>query len=83
MTVVGTMRSDRADIPREMKETKSYESRSSLYAYNTDIKLVLVSFVTKNKSGVKNVIVTRSMYRNGFTARDKRKKETPCNNLLQ
>ena len=43
MTVVGTMRSDRPAIPKEMKETKSRKSPSTLYAYNTDIKSVLVS----------------------------------------
>ena len=61
MTVVGTMRSDRAGIPKEMKETKSHESPSTLYAYNTDIKSVLVSYVIKAKSGVKNVLVLSSM----------------------
>ena len=37
MAVVGTMHSDRAGIPKEMKEIKSRESPSTLYAYNTDI----------------------------------------------
>ena len=45
MTVVGTMRSDRAGIPKEMKETKSRESPSTLYVCNTDIKSVSVSYV--------------------------------------
>ena len=46
-TVVRTIRSDRAVIPKEMKETKSRESLSTIYAYNTDIKSVLVSYVKK------------------------------------
>ena len=57
MAVVGTMRSDRAGIPKEMKEIKSRESPSTLYAYNTDIKSVLVSYVIKTISDVKNVLV--------------------------
>ena len=74
MTVVGTMCSDRPGIPNEMKETKSYESPSTLYTYNTDIKSVLVSYVIKTKSGVKNVLVLSSMHRNALTTRDERKK---------
>ena len=74
MTVVGSMPSVRAGIPKEMKETKSRESPSTLYAYNTDIKSVLVSYVIKTKSGVKNVLVLSSMHRNALTTRDERKK---------
>ena len=74
MTVVPTMHSDRAGIPKEMKETKSRESPSILYAYNTDIKSVLVSYVIKAKSGVKNVLVLSSMHKNTLTGRDERKK---------
>ena len=33
MTVVGTMRPDRAGTPKEMKETKPRKSPSTLYAY--------------------------------------------------
>ena len=57
-----------------MKETKSRESPSTVYAYNTDIKSVLVSYVIKTKSGVKNVLVLSSMHRNALTTRDERKK---------
>ena len=71
---LGTMCSDRPGIPNEMKETKSYESPSTLYTYNTDIKSVLVSYVIKTKSGVKNVLVLSSMHRNALTTRDERKK---------
>ena len=73
-TVVRTMRSDRAVIPKGMKEAKSRESPSTIYAYNTDIKSVLVSYVIKTKSGVKNVLVLSSMHRNALTTRDERKK---------
>ena len=74
MTVVGTMPSVRAGIPKEMKETKSRESPSTLYAYNTDIKSVLVSYVIKTKSGLKNVLVLSSVDSNALTTRDERKK---------
>ena len=74
MTVVGTMRSHRADIPKEMKETKSRGSPSTLYAYSTDIKSVLVSYVIKTKSGIKNLLVLSSMHRNVLTTTDERKK---------
>ena len=42
MTVVGTIRSDRAGIPKETKERKSCKNPSTLYTYNTDIKSALV-----------------------------------------
>ena len=61
-------------IPKEMKETKSRESPSTFYAYNTDIKSVFVSYVIQTKSGLKNVLVLSSMQRNVTTTRDKRKK---------
>ena len=57
-----------------MKKTKSGESSSTLYAYNTDIMSVLVSYVIKPKSDVKNVLVLSSMHRNALTIRDKIKK---------
>ena len=74
MTVVGTMRLDRTGIRKKMKETKSSKSPSTLYPYNTDIKSVLVSYVIKSKSGIKNVLVLSSMHRNALTTRDERKK---------
>ena len=74
MTRVGTVRSYRADILKEMKETKSRESPSTLYAYNTDIKSLLVSYVIKTKSGLKNVLVLSSVHSNALTTRDERKK---------
>ena len=74
MTRVGTVRSYRADILKEMKETKSRVSPSTLYAYNTDIKSLLVSYVIKTKSGLKNVLVLSSVHSNALTTRDERKK---------
>ena len=73
MTVVGTIRSDRAGTAKEIKETKSRERPSTLYAYNTDIKSVLVSYVIKTKPGVKNVLMLSSMHRNALTTRDEEK----------
>ena len=67
------MRSDRAGIAKEIKETKSRERPSTLYAYNTDIKSVLVSYVIKTKPGVKNVLVLSAMHRNALTTRDEGK----------
>ena len=74
MTLVGTMRSVRAGIPKEIKETKFRKSPSTLYAYSTDIKSVLVSYVIKTKSGIKNLLGLSSMHRNALTTTDERKK---------
>ena len=60
MTLVGTMLSDRAGIPKEIKETK--------------FRSVLVSYVTKTKSGIKNLLVLSLMHRNALTTTDERKK---------
>ena len=57
-----------------MKETKSRENPSTLYAHNTDIKSLLVSYVIKTKSGLKNVLVLSSVDSNALTTRDERKK---------
>ena len=57
-----------------MKETKSRESPSTLYAHNTDIKSLLVSYVIKTKPGLKNVLVLSSVDSNALTTRDERKK---------
>ena len=73
MTVVGTIHSDRAGIQKEMKETKFRESPSTLYAYNTDNKSVLVLYVIKTRSGVKNVLVLSSRHRNALTTRERKK----------
>ena len=71
MTVVGAICSDRAGIPKEMKERKSCESPSTLYVCN---KSVLVSYVIKTKTGVKNILVLSSMHRNALTTGDEREK---------
>ena len=72
--VVDTMRSDRAGIPKEMKERKFHKSTRTLCAYNTGINSVLISYMIKTKSGVKNVLELSSMHRNALTTRDERKK---------
>ena len=73
MTVVGTIHSNRAGIPKEMKETKFRESPSTLYAYRTSNKSVLVLYVIKTRSGVKNVLVLSSRHRNALTTRERKK----------
>ena len=74
ITLVGTMRTDRIGIPAEMKEVKNRKSPSTLYAYNKDIKSLLVSYVVKKKSGVRNVLVLSTMHKNALTTKDERKK---------
>ena len=73
MTVVGTIHSNRAGIPKEMKETKFRESPSTLYAYSTNNKSVLLLYVIKTRSGVKNVLVLSSRHRNALTTRERKK----------
>lgn len=45
LTIVGTLRSDKKEIPKEMKEIKSRKLNSSMFCYNNDT--ILVSYKAK------------------------------------
>ena len=64
ITIVGTMKHDRKDIPNELKPVADREERPVIYVYNTKEKIMLVSYIDKKKSGKKNVIVLSTMHDN-------------------
>ena len=53
LSIVGTMRTDRRGIPKEMKELRDREEKSTKYYHSEDNKLLLVSYVGKKKTGKK------------------------------
>ena len=53
LSIVGTMRTNRRGIPKEMKELRDREEKSTKYYHSEDNKLLLVSYVGKKKTGKK------------------------------
>ena len=58
------MRLDRKGIPKEIKSLENREKRSVLHVFDSDEKTLLVSYIDKEKSGQRNVVV-RSINRCG------------------
>ena len=53
ITMVGTTRLDRKGIPKEIKSLENREERSVLHVFDSDEKILLVSYIDKKKSGKK------------------------------
>ena len=60
-TIVGTMRHDRKEIPKELKSVNDREEKSVLYVYHEEKNVMVVSYIEKKKSGKKNAIVFTTM----------------------
>lgn len=74
-TITGTLRLGRVGIPKEMKTLDGREERSTKYVYADDNNdIMLVSYVDKKKSGLKNVVVLTTMHEDVKVTRDKRRK---------
>ena len=74
ITLVGTLRTDRVGIPKEIKDVKDRDHPSTKYCYDKEGKALLISYVVKKKSGVRNVLVLSTMHKSVYTTRDERKK---------
>ena len=61
-TIVGTMRHDRKDIPKEMKSLKDREEKSTIFAHPSEKNIMMVSYIDKKKSGKKNIICLTTMH---------------------
>ena len=62
-TIVGTMRPDRTNIPKSLKEIGAREEKSTLYLHSNDQdNMMLVSYIDKKKSGEKNVTLLTTMH---------------------
>ena len=73
ITIVGTMRLDRRDLPPEIKKVEKHDERFTFYVHDKDDDLMLVSYIDKRKSGKKNVVVLTSMHDNTQVTKDERK----------
>ena len=73
-SIVGTMRTDRKEIPKEMKRLGNCEEKSSKFCYSEHNKMLLTSYVDKKASGKKNVMVLSTMHKDVRVTRDQGKK---------
>ena len=74
ITIVGTMRLDRKGIPKEIKSLENREKRSVLHVFDSDEKTLLVSYIDKEKSGQRNIVVRSTLHDEVRLTKDKRKK---------
>ena len=49
ITIVGTLKSDRKGIPKEMKGVADREEKSTAFCYSEDEKTMLLSYINKKK----------------------------------
>ena len=73
-TIVGTMRHDRKDIPKEVKAIGNREEKSVLYVYHKEKSIMLASYIDKKKLGKKNAVVLSTMHDSVKVTNDQRKK---------
>ena len=74
ITVVGTLRSHRIGLPKELTEVKDRDDLSVKYAFTEDGNIMLVSYVVKKKSGKRNILMLTTMHKSVKITRDSRKK---------
>ena len=76
ISTVRTMRTDRKEMPKKMKESRDREEKPTKYCHSEDNKLLLVSYIDKKKKSKKNVTVLSTMHKNVGVTRDRRKSLT-------
>ena len=75
ITVVGTLRSHRIGLPKELTtEVKDRDDLSVKYAFTEDGNIMLISYVVKKKSGKRNILMLTTMHKSVKITRDSRKK---------
>ena len=74
-TIVGTMGLDRKGVPRVLRLVGKREAKSTLYMYNqADERMMMVSYIDKKTSGMKNVMVLTTMHNEVKVTNDQRQK---------
>ena len=73
VSIIGTMRTDREEISKEMKELENHEEKLIKFCYSEDNKMLLTSYVDKKSSRKKNVRVLSTMHEDVRVTRDQRK----------
>ena len=56
ITIVGTLKSDRKGIPKEVKGVADREEKSTAFCYSEDEKTMLLSYIDKKKKWRKNIL---------------------------
>ena len=74
ITIVGTLKSDRKGIPKEMKGVADEEEKSTAFCYSKDEKTMLLSYIDKKKKGKKNILALTTMHNQVKLSVDERKK---------
>ena len=76
LTVMGTLKENRIGIPKDIKDIKGRAEKSTIVIYNNDenTQKMMISYVDKKKSGLKNILVLPTMHDVLKLFRDERKK---------
>lgn len=75
LSYVGTLKKNKWQIPKPLKDIKDREIFSSVFAYTKEG--TLVSYVPQNKSNKKNVLVISSMHHDGIIDNESGTKKKP------
>ena len=74
MTLVGTMKSNRVGLPKELIQNADRDDLSVKYAFADGGNKLLVSYVVQKESGKRNVLVLSTMHNSVKVTRDVRRK---------
>ena len=74
MTLVGTMRANRAGIPKELVEMQNRDNKDTKFVYAKEDDMMLTSYVVKKKSGNRNILLLSPMHDDVKCGRDESKK---------
>lgn len=75
LSYVGTLKKNKWQIPKEMKELKTREAFSSVFAFRKEA--TMVSYVPQNKNNKKNVLLISSMHSDGSIDEDTENRKKP------
>ena len=72
--IVGTLKSYRKGVPKEMKGVADREEKSTAFCYSEDEKTMLLLYIDKKKKGKKNILALTTMHNQVKLSVDERKK---------
>ena len=70
------MRIDPKGIPKEIKSLENREKSSILHVFDSDEKILLVSYIDKKKSGKGKVVVLSTLHDEVRVIKDEQSKQT-------
>ena len=84
ITLVDTMKENRQGMPKDLKVVGDRAEKSTICVYNNDneTRKMMISYVDKKKSGLKNIFVLTTMHGKVRLSRDERKKNR-CHDFLR